>query len=287
MYYKNSETYLPEGISLEKNLNVCPSNAIKSNYLTGFPEIDDSMCISCGLCVKRCPVGALYFSKELNIEITEFDEKYISESDETCTIKQLEIIKKNFVKKELIPFDDRKKYVEFVYSKVYKKYNYTSPEFCNVLVKNLLTQLGYKVNLTRIGDVYNRMDGVISYDDESTIAPLEIEFGEDSLSSIRSILDDIAMLNYKYNIYSKDMIPLIVFLQLPNKRQGFWQVVVDIDIVTGYNINSITLGVILLANIFNESLDLKSDSYHIKENNEEIQYIDKFDSKYAIFKPKK
>ena len=57
---------------LDKTLNACPVDALKWNESFSHPVIDDKTCIHCGVCVSRCPVGALYFSNKgklmLNIE---------------------------------------------------------------------------------------------------------------------------------------------------------------------------------------------------------------------------
>lgn len=44
----------------ERNLNVCPVDAIKWNFEKELPEIENGKCIGCGLCAARCPVGAIF-----------------------------------------------------------------------------------------------------------------------------------------------------------------------------------------------------------------------------------
>lgn len=48
--------------SYERNLDVCPVEAIKWNFDKELPEIDNHSCIGCGLCASRCPAGAIYKS---------------------------------------------------------------------------------------------------------------------------------------------------------------------------------------------------------------------------------
>ena len=45
-------------MSHDMNLNVCPVDAIKSGEQR--IEINQEKCIGCGMCVQRCPVGALH-----------------------------------------------------------------------------------------------------------------------------------------------------------------------------------------------------------------------------------
>ena len=63
MYYDDSEiecSNLPD-FPNDKSTDVCPVNAIEWDSITETPKIDESKCLHCGLCIKRCPVGALYY----------------------------------------------------------------------------------------------------------------------------------------------------------------------------------------------------------------------------------
>ena len=44
-------------------ISVCPVGAFKYNEDTKRIEIDNSKCISCGLCAKTCPIGAIGVAK--------------------------------------------------------------------------------------------------------------------------------------------------------------------------------------------------------------------------------
>ncbi len=60
-------------ISVDKNLcphnhvcplmKLCPVGAITQNE-EGFPVVDTSVCIECGLCVESCPKGAMQCIEE-------------------------------------------------------------------------------------------------------------------------------------------------------------------------------------------------------------------------------
>ena len=62
--------------SYERNLNVCPVEAIRWNFDKELPEIDDHSCIGCGLCAVRCPAGAIYKSGD-QMKIAEPSSGYI------------------------------------------------------------------------------------------------------------------------------------------------------------------------------------------------------------------
>lgn len=62
--------------SYERNLDVCPVEAIKWNFDKELPEIDNHSCIGCGLCASRCPAGAIYKSGD-QMKIAEPTSDYI------------------------------------------------------------------------------------------------------------------------------------------------------------------------------------------------------------------
>ncbi|PWM46689.1 MAG: 4Fe-4S ferredoxin [Clostridiales bacterium] len=40
------------------SIRVCPKNAITQKNIFSLPDIDKSICILCGKCIKLCPKGA-------------------------------------------------------------------------------------------------------------------------------------------------------------------------------------------------------------------------------------
>ena len=114
-----------------------------------------------------------------------------------------------------------------------------------MIVRNLLVALGCRCSMRRVGDVYTRMDAVYS-SFASSFGAVEIEFGKDTLDAVRGILEDIAVLNTRYGISKEDNNAIVVCLQLPNARQGYWQVVRDIKIVEGIEIGTITVGALMI-----------------------------------------
>ncbi|UKI51940.1 MAG: hypothetical protein L6V79_07265 [Clostridium sp.] len=64
---------------------------------------------------------------------------------------------------------------------------------------------------------------------DSSIGAVEVEFGHDTLDAARGILDDIAVFQTQDTAFQEKKICLfVVCLQLPNIRQGYWQVVKDV-----------------------------------------------------------
>ena len=155
---------------------------------------------------------------------------------------------------------------------IYEKLTNLRPQFHNTVGRNLLISLGCNSAMRRIGDVYTRMDAVYSSLD-GCFGAVEVEFGRDTLDASRGILDDIAVLYTRYGIDKDENLPLVICLQLPNARQGYWQVVKDIKNVEDIPIATITIGAMLLLN-WNGCLLIPDDvTYHLDYDNMDLRSV--------------
>ncbi|MFV0520610.1 MAG: 4Fe-4S binding protein [Lachnospirales bacterium] len=274
--------------------DVCQRNAISWDYNNECPVIDKSRCINCTMCAMRCPTGAIYYdgdSMQISLELSEIhntitlDNCYAEKHQE-----MLNLVSKILVKRRFISFTDTM--VKNIYTNIVafiikeKKQNY--------FVRNLLIQVGANSCTSRIGDVYTRMDGI--YQLNGHRGPIEVEFGTDSLEASRGILDDVAVLQTRYNLKKEEQTPLVVCLSLPNKRQGYYQVIKDIKNVLNIEIRTITLGTLLLLAWNGRNLCFENSLYYIDfDNLSLINYIQLDLHKYCylpenelgIFEPKK
>lgn len=276
--------------SLDTNNNVCPVNAIKWNSETESPEIEQDKCIKCGLCMKRCPIGAIYCNNSVKVNTEKSSMQEFASPDETkerIQKEQIEVMRK--IPKTGILFIETENLLNEIYEKLFN----IRHEIQNIIVRNILLGLGCSCAIRRIGDVYTRMDAIYN-SGTNGIGAMEIEFGKDTLDASRGILDDIAVLNTRYNISKEQNNPLVVCLQLPNSRQGYWQVVKDIKIVENIKINTISIGALLILLWNNKILNLCTNSFYadfddmsIKKYVEDIlgRKIQLIDSNIGIFEP--
>lgn len=253
-----------KNISQDMNRLVCPVNAIKLG--TDSIIINPDKCIGCGLCVSRCPAGAIYLKS---------GKAYVAENDENQTItvtiteknknKQAQQIQQllQLKKNGSICIESDKKIED-----ICKKISKMSQEEQNVLARNLLIVLGNKATLTRKGNVYTRMDGFV--DTGKKIGVVEVETGADMLAVSRAILDDVAVANVRYNIKKNDNHPLAIVLGLPNKRTDYWQVLKDIKNVIGLKIGTITFGALIII-MWNLRKEVDFDRFYIDVDNSSIR----------------
>jgi Fe-S-cluster-containing hydrogenase component 2 len=271
MYYDDSEIEcrnLPD-FPNDKSTEVCPVGAIKWDTSTETPKIDDGNCLHCGLCIKRCPVGALYYDG--NVKVVSKKSKY--QEMVAATHDNFEQQKQQL---DTISSLDRNgcfiHETDALLTSIYEKLASLKSIYHNIVVRNLFIGLDCNCAMRRIGDVYTRMDAVY-LSKRNSFGAVEVEFGKDTLDASRGILDDIAVLNTRYGIPKSDNRAVVVSLQLPNARQGYWQVVKDIFNVESIQINTITIGALLILLWNNEHFDPVDFSYYVDYDNMDIRSI--------------
>lgn len=223
--------------------SVCPVNAIVWEREERVPKILSERCINCGICARRCPFGAIFSDGKTGIiNNDEAEVTFVPVTDDTMRyhLSQAVLARSNcHTGQYAAPTAD---YIDSVYEKLEKVQIGT--QFPNLLVRNLLIVLGNKCIIRRRGDVYFRVDAIISDDDMIGIS--EIGFRRDSLESPRAILDDIAVLSARYGLDKREIKPLVVLLEFPNSRTEYWRVIKDIKEVLDIRIHSLTLGALCL-----------------------------------------
>lgn len=256
---------------------VCPSLAITWPHDHSEPVINESLCISCGLCIKRCPIGAIQFNEnfipKINTNHNEYyQETSIPESEFSSILQFLNKLPRSHIIEEV-----NDGHLQKVYSKIYDISSDLSLQFPNLIIRNLLLELNLSSVIRRRGDIYARMDLLFS-DDTDSLGTAEIETGGDILNSPRNILDNIAVLHSRYGFPKEKIYPLIVSFTFPNQRSEYWQVISDIKKVTGIEIFSITLGALLMLLWQNRTISMEdiklfyadSDTYSIRESVEKL-----------------
>lgn len=222
---------------------VCAAEALHWDWEQGTPAVDGERCIRCGVCVGRCPAGALYFQKgEVRVRHTPASRQQPATVEpHTAALQKDQLQALEGVEKRgpLLAESDA------LMTDLYQKLVRLNHRSHNLLVRNLLIALGCHSATPRIGDVYTRMDALYGAADGS-FGAVEVEFGKETLDASRAILDDIAVLFTRYGIPKAADRPLVVCLRLPNARQGYWQVVQDVKTVEQIAIGTLSVGALLL-----------------------------------------
>jgi Fe-S-cluster-containing hydrogenase component 2 len=266
----------------DKTTEVCPTKAISWPQESDSPIIDSEACISCGICVSRCPVAAIYLDPdETTATLNDLPNRYFllqnQEVSETTQKFLLEMFLQVPESGIFISEDDDilQRFFDKFKSVVTEQKH--SSQFSNHLVRNLMLEVGIKALMRRRGDTYLRMDIVFEQSGKKS-GTCEVELGGEFLDTPRNLLDNVAVLVSRYKIGKDNIIPLVVTLSLPNRRSEYWQVIKDIKQVLDLQINSLTIGmlVLLVWNRIKISLDsqevlyVDSDQYTLKDRFERI-----------------
>lgn len=247
-----------EDFAGSKNSRVCPVNAIGWSNAEQEFVIDSSKCIGCGLCANRCPFGAIFSSGKDSMQINTNRSNahyYVIRSKEAVTAEQDKsaALARSITKTRSIQSEDVK-HIKRIY-----KVMQEDQELANILCRNLFIALGFNCSIRRVGDVYTRMDALISKD--GVVSPVEIEYRDDTLSAARNLLDDLAVLNDRYEVSPETCTPIALCLAIPKTRQGYFQVCEDVRKVLGIKIRTLTVGALLILEWNGIELEFNDDNF--------------------------
>ena len=234
-----SDTILPEALSDfpgDPARDVCPTYALSWNAAGSAIVVDDDKCIGCGLCIARCPYGAISLTNagKVVIETTDPNGLTVRHDDNSASVEHLKTTRKGQIG------TIQALTLRQMPSTITSLSDLESSQF----VRNLLIECGVECRIRRRGDTNIRMDGVLGLLD-NRLGVLEIELTDSVLESPRALLEDVAVLHGRYGIEVGRIDPVTVVLTLPNARSEYYQVIADIERVLGIRCRTMTVGCLL------------------------------------------
>jgi ferredoxin len=213
--------------------SVCPADALIAMGDSAVPEVDEGLCIGCGLCVARCPVGAIH--------IDPTDAPYELAADEfTARRERLSLV----LSREIAPFPDS----ELVGGQLARIDEYTvkgeEQRTFRMLARNVFLALGYPARLKNPGDNNAFSELVIDVDDALIL--LEIETGGDTLDAFRRSLSGWAIALSRYKVSPDRAVPGVVLDRLPNTRVDYYEAVKNTADRIGVALRTIPVAALLL-----------------------------------------
>jgi ferredoxin len=249
----------------ESNYKVCPTDAILLDDNNLMPYVLSDECISCGLCITRCIYGAISYdeafkaiiNQETN-EIVSFEDK-MDKDNYNLRINTFANAKKE-IDIETIP----KELVNIFYKNT-KELTKNINGFENIIVRNFLINLKVPSKTRAIGNNDIRVDLIGEKNDCVILSEIDL-FGLDILDSTRSILDDIAVFFSRHSLLKEKIVPIIFIGSFPNKRSDYYEVISDIEKITGFKIMTLPLQLLFVLNLFKEDLQIEKMKGNFKVN---------------------
>lgn len=213
--------------------DVCPTRAIRWDAETAAAFVNSSDCIGCGLCVSRCPYGAIRLADgkaaqvqralEGDLVIAGPGEGVHPRPDRRGRIAALDAPAAAALPETVAKLEDDR---------------------MMLLVRNLLNEIGLNARTRRRGDPNMRIDAAgFSRSGRPFVA--EIEMGAEVLESPRALLEDVAILHSRYGYPVSDIDPVSIILAFPNMRSEYYRVIRDIEKVLDLRCRTITLAALV------------------------------------------
>jgi len=225
--------------------SVCPTAAI-SRGGEGLAAIEASNCIGCGLCVIRCPVGAIWIDDD---SATARVQSPSSEAYERRSAPLEEFIAQRdavaaHLGAEAPPFGSP--------GLLGRQLDRVSPvvagpsgqNVLRLLARNAFLVRGASARLKIVGD--NNAACELLVDDGAYLLVVEVEPSADALDAMRRVLAGTAVLIARYGARLEDVTATLIINRLPNKRVDYYGVATDVQARLGLATITIPTGVLLL-----------------------------------------
>ena len=218
----------------DPNRDVCPTKAIIWDSEKTVASILVDKCIGCGLCISRCPYGAISLVNGLTASVATADPDRLVVAVTSVYNEHPKVKRRG-----KIAILDAPAIVSLPVT-----VGVLHDVRTNLFIRNLLNEVGLYVRTRRRGDTNMRIDAVgFSRRGRPFVAEIETSLGV--LESPRALLEDVAVLHSRYGYTVDEIDPLSIILALPNMRSEYYQVIRDIEKVLGLRCRTITVGVLV------------------------------------------
>jgi ferredoxin len=217
----------------DPSLMVCPTKAIERDKTTGLIGVDASSCIGCGLCVVRCPYGAISLADSAVARVATDDSAGLT---------------RQFTRDRPHPRPARFGMIGDLSGRAAAAIPETvkrlSDSDRNLFVRNLMHEVGMNVRVRRRGDTNMRIDAVgLTRSERPFVAEIELVGGE--LESPRALMEDVAILHARYGFAVVDIDAISIITAFPNVRSEYYQVIRDIEAVLRLRCRTLTVGALI------------------------------------------
>lgn len=225
---------------------VCPTGAISCG-VEGIAAISDEACIACGLCVARCPVGAISVDLHSGSARVERPDPnvYVRAEVPLAEFGNLRNALSAVTRDEAHPFPNASQVSRQVALAAPALDGQSGQRVLRLLSRNAFLLDGAAARLKNPGD--NNAWCELAVDDGDRLLIAEVEPSGDVLDAMRRALAGCAIVISRYEIERENLAAGLVLHRLPNERVDYYRVVQDVRSRFGIDTFTIPLALLLLA----------------------------------------
>jgi ferredoxin len=221
---------------------VCPTNAI-TRGVDGAPVIKDEACISCGICVARCPVGALRLRTSdacavvAPIEIDSLGTTSMEEFQAKRAASAASLSWPNWADDlDLLPLQMQRALTAGE--------RLASGTTFRRLVRNVFLLTGDAARVRIDGDASAWAEVAVGHGTKIGIVEVESLGGDPD--AFRRVITDVARISGEHGVDLSQIIPVIAVIALPNVRTDYYRLVSDAKRYLGVSVRTLPLAFFLL-----------------------------------------
>jgi len=225
---------------------VCATDAI-SRGDDGVMVVDEKGCIGCGLCVVRCPVGAIHLDVETAVARIErpsaesYEQRFLSpeefETHRTAIAGMTPL--------EVAPFGDASRVYTQLMRAMPKVEGAAGQRALRLLARNTFLLSGAAGRLKNVGD--NSSAAELLVDGGGHLLIVEVEPSTDVPDAVRRAIAGVAIAVARLGADPSGVSAAVVVTRLPNERVEYYRVAQDVNDRLGLPVYGLPLALLLLA----------------------------------------